>query len=323
MILKFGFFRRFLFGLSIPGMESFWQDFPGTEDDARKQLRRSSNAFLSAYNTSLEMGFSDLLFHELNAYDIGFRGFAYEGAGMGMAMLDYITPGNQNRLQQYVERAPKYKQLAHIGAGFAIAVLNRDLNQSLSKMSPMERWWAIDGYGFYNGVFKWRKTIQRQAVPRQIKGYAQQAFDRGVGRSMWFVLNGDVDNVTNKMASFDVSRRANLWSGIGVASSYAGGVDKATLLRLKAAAGSYAPYLAQGASLAAHARYLANNIVEHNDLACSVHWGMSAEKTAKLTFDIEDQLIIDEQEAVFDSKPVFETYLEQIRAQFTQVPVPA
>lgn len=321
MILKFGFFRRFLFGLSIPGMESFWQDFPGTENETRRQLRRSSNAFLSAYNTALEIGLSDLLFQELDAYDVSFRGFAYEGAGMGMAMLDYVTPGNQNRLQQYVASAPKYKHLAHIGAGFAIAVLKRNLNQSLSKMPPMERWWAIDGYGFYNGIFNWRKTIEQQAVPKQIEGYAQQAFDRGVGRSMWFVLNGDVDNVAKKMASFDISRRANLWGGIGVASSYAGGVNKETLLQLKAVAGDYTSYLAQGTALSAHARYLANNIVEHNDLACSVHWGMSAEKTAKLTFGIEDQLIVDEQEAVFCSKPVFDIYLEQIRTQFIQVPI--
>jgi len=321
MIFNTGFLRRFLFGLSIEGLDRFWKEFPGSETEARKRLRLSSNAFINGYNTALEVGLSHILYSELQAFDIAFRGFAYEGAGMGIAMLDYTALGNQNRFQQLVDSAPNYSSLPFIGAGFAIAVLKRDLNRSLSIMDPMHRWWAIDGYGFYNGVFHWKKSIEKQKVSKQITGYACRAFDRGLGRSIWFLFSGNIDEIVQKLEAFPESRRADLWAGIGVASTYAGGVDRETLEKVKVAAGTYASYLPLGSALAANARYLAANIVEHNNLACSVYCGMSAESAAKLTLGVEQEQSIDKQEPVFTPKPVFETYREIIRSQFMQVPL--
>jgi enediyne biosynthesis protein E3 len=321
MIFNTGFLRRFVFGLSIEGLDRFWKEFPGTETETRRWLRLSSNAFINGYNTGLEVGLSHILFSELQAFDVAFRGFAYEGAGMGMAMIDYTSLSNQNLFQQFVDRSPNYSSLPYIGAGFAIAVLKRDLNRSLSIMDPMQRWWAIDGYGFYNGVFHRKQSIEKQKVSRQITGYAQRAFDRGLGRSIWFLFSGDIDGIVQRLAAFPESRRADLWAGIGVASTYAGGVDRATLEKVKAAAGIYASYLPLGSSLAANARYQANNIVEHNNLACSVYCGMSAESAAKLTLAVEQEQLIDKQEPVFTPTPVFETYRETIRSQFMQVPL--
>ena len=318
MILNPGFLRRFLLGLSVGGMDQFWKDFPGPETDTRKWLRLSSNAFMNGYNTSLELGLSHILFSELQAFDPSFRGFAYEGAGMGMAMIDYIIPGNQNRFQRFVDSSPNYTSLAYIGAGFAIAVLRRDLNRSLSTMDPMQRWWAIDGYGFYKGIFNWKGSVGKQRVPKQINGYALRAFDRGVGRAIWFALSGNIDEIVRTLKAFPESRHPDLWAGIGVASTYAGGVEKQILEELITAAGSYASYLPLGSSLAANARYRADNIVDHNNLACSVYCGMSAENAAKLTFTVEQELAGTKQEPVFTPEPVFELYRETIRSRLMQ-----
>ena len=320
MIFNVGFLRRFIFGLSLTGMDKFWKDF-GTETSARERLRLSSNSFINGYNTALEVNLSRTLFSELQAFDSAFRGFAYEGAGMGMAMIDYTTPGQRSRLQEFVDQAPNYTSLAYIGAGFAIAVLNLDLKRTLAPMDPMQRWWAIDGCGFYNGIFRWEKTIERQWVPQKIKQYGQRAFDRGVGRSIWFMINDDIDGIIKRIQAFPEARRADIWSGIGVASTYAGGVDQATLERVKATAGEYASYVSLGSSLAANARYHADNIVEHNDLACSVHCGMSAREAAQLTLQVEQGLTIEANEPVFTPQPVFEQYRETIRNRFTKVPV--
>ena len=320
MILNGGFLRRFLFGLSIEGMDTFWKDLPGTETEARKRLRLSSNAFINGYNTSLEVGLSHTLFSELKAFDINLRGFAYEGVGMGLIMIDYTSFGGESKFQKFVDQNLNYTSLAHIGAGFAISVLNRNIEKSLAPMDPMQRWWAMDGYGFYNGVFKWKQSVQKQIVPRKVNGYARRAFDRGLGRSIWFLFSADVDRIVEKLQKFPESRRADIWSGIGVASTYAGGVSEETLRNLKAAAGSYTSYVSLGATQAANARYLANNIVEHNNLACSVHCGMSAESAAKMTIEVREQLNIDDNEKVFVEQPIYEIYRENIRSKFIKVP---
>ena len=168
MIFNLGFLRRFLFGLPITGMDRLWASF-GTETEARKQLRLSSTSFIDAYNTSLEVNLSRKLFSILGTYDKSFRGFAYEGAGMGMAMLDYTSFNKRSRLLKFVEQAPNYTILAYIGAGFAIAVLNRDLKRSLAPLNPLERWWAIDGYGFYCGIFRWEQVVKKQRFPKRLK----------------------------------------------------------------------------------------------------------------------------------------------------------
>lgn len=313
MIFKVGFLRRFLFGLPLTGMDKLWDNF-GAETEARKQLRLSSTSFIDAYNTSLEVDLSRKLFSILGTYDKSFRGFAYEGTGMGMAMLDYTGFSKRDRLSEFVETAPSYTMLAYIGAGFAIAVLNRDLEPSLASLKPLERWWAIDGYGFYCGIFRWEQTIEKQRLPKKIKGYGQRAFDRGIGRSLWFRLNDDINEITRLIQTFPEHRRADIWSGIGLASTYAGGVEKVTLETVKAKSGPYKSHVALGSSMAAINRYYPDNIMEHNDLACSVYCGMTAENTAKLVVNTAESLTIDPAEPVFTPQPIFETFREAVRS---------
>ena len=312
MIFNVGFLRRFLFGLPITGMDKLWAGY-GTETEARKQLRLSSTSFIEAYNTSLEADLGQKLFSILRTFDQSFRGFAYEGAGMGMAIIDYTSFSKRSRLLEFVDQAPNYTILAHIGAGFAIAVLNRDLQGSLAPMNPLQRWWAIDGYGFYCGLFRWEK-VKKQWTPKKVKGYGQRAFDRGLGRSIWFRLNDDIDAITELIKTFPQHRQADLWSGVGVASTYAGGVERTVLETIKANAGQYKSHVALGASLAAMTRYFSENIVEHNDLACSVYCGMTAENTAKLVINTVESLTIDPKEPVFATQPIFETFRESVRS---------
>lgn len=321
MIFTTGFLRRFLFGLPIEGMDKFWKEFPGSETEARKQLRLSSNAFISGYNTALEVGLSHIILSELQSFDINLRGFAYEGVGMGLIMIDYTSLGRESKFQKFVDQNPNQSSLAHIGVGFAMSVLNRDIEKSLAPLDPMQRWWAMDGYGFYNGIFKWKQTTEKQIVPKKVSGYALRAFDRGLGRSIWFLFSADISKIVNQLQKFPESRRADIWSGIGVASTYAGGVSEETLRDLKAAAGEYASYVSLGSTQAANARYFSNNIVEHNDLACSVHCGMSAESAAKLTIKVMEGLKVDPNEKVFAEQPIYETYREIIRRQFIEMPV--
>ncbi|MCH8963437.1 MAG: DUF1702 family protein, partial [Planctomycetes bacterium] len=123
----------------------------------------------------------------------------------------------------------------------------------------------------------------RQIVPRRLTGYSARAFDQGLGRSLWFVHGGLISDIEATVRRFTDTRHADLWSGIGLACAYAGGVSREEVETLLNAAGPLHPHLAQGVTFAAQARQSAGNPAPHTELACHVLCGMSAQDAAEIT----------------------------------------
>jgi enediyne biosynthesis protein E3 len=317
MALQFSSLRRLVLGISIDVMDKFWNAYSIPDTTAKRELRYTSTALVDGYNMALEQGLSPKLMEYLQTFELDLLGFAYKGAGMGLALLDYLSPGNQRRFQQFVADNPAHVQVVHIGAGIIMSVLKRDAARSMADLLPFNRWWAVDGFGFYDGVSNWKRSLEQQAIPKQFKGYARRGFDQGLGRSIWFLYSVDLDNVVKQIHCFSPTRHADLWSGVGLASTYTGGVDRTILEAVKAAAGDYASDVAVGSALAANGRYLAKNIVDHTNLASSVFCGATAEEAAKLTLRVKEALTIDPNEPVETDLPIYEIYRQGIRAQMT------
>ena len=315
MALQFSLLRRLVLGISIDVLDKFWNAYSIPDTAAKRDLRHTSTALIDGYNMALEEGLSPKLMEYLQTFELDLLGFAYKGAGMGLALLDYLSPGNQRRFQQFVAGNPAHEQVVHIGAGIIMSVLKRDAARSIADMLPLNRWWAVDGFGFYDGISNWKRSLQQQAVPNQLKGYTCRAFDQGLGRSIWFLYSVDIDGLVNQIHCFPASRHADLWSGIGLASTYTGGVDRDTLEAIKAAAREYAPDVAIGSALAASGRYVAQNIVAHTNLACSVFCEASASKAAQLTSYVRRELTVDPNEPVETDFPVYEIYRQGIRSR--------
>jgi enediyne biosynthesis protein E3 len=119
--------------------------------------------------------------------------------------------------------------MLHVGAGWALARLPGCAGASIPLFPssiPLARWLALDGYGFHQGYFYWPESVRRQAVPRGVNGYARRAFDQGLGRSLWFVEGAETAQIASAISAFPQARRADLWSGVGLACAYAGGRDR-------------------------------------------------------------------------------------------------
>lgn len=320
MLINLGQVRQSILGLNSQEMEKFWNKF-GSDTEVCKQLKQVTKTSISGYNTALKLGLGSELLTIANAIADDLRSFSYEGMGMGMAMIDYTTPGKRNRVQELVDQIPTYSSMVYIGVGSAIAALNRDPQQSMEAIEPMQRWWVMDGYGFYHGLFKWKKAIDQQWVPKKITGYSQRAFDRGLGRSLWFIAPDDAEAIALKIQAFPEERRADLWSGIGVVSTYIGGSTPKTLNTIKAAASPYQSYLSLGAALAVHARYSTQHSFAQNDVACSIYCGMTTEEVAKLALELSplnsQSHLTNHDELVLATLPIFERYREAVRLQFT------
>jgi len=84
-------------------------------------------------------------------------------------------------------------------------------------------------------------------------------------------------------ARFAPQRRADLWSGVGLAATYAGGCEAADLEALVTLAGRCRAPLAQGAAFAATARAVAGNLTPSVDRAAHALSGLSGVELWKLS----------------------------------------
>ena len=278
----------------------------------RERLEEVGRCFVHGYLRALEAADEEALAARLEtevARDL--RGFAYEGAGMALTLLDTLVPWRRGRLRRFLA-GPGWAHvyIVHIGAGWTLARLPIPVHRLLGGLHPLFRWLALDGYGFHQGFFHWPQAIVRRQVPRRLSGYARRVFDQGVGRSLWFVEGADPGRIAADVAAFPTARQPDLWAGVGLACAYAGGVDRDTLAAVCRAAGPARPALAQGVAFAAKARLWAGNPTAGTALACAVVCGMTVEEAAAVT----DRSLPGG--AADDDVPLFELWRQRIQQCF-------
>ena len=229
---------------------------------------------------------------------------------MGLALVDLLTPWKKDRWHLFLKKgAAQHQYMVHVGAGWALAQLPW-FETHPALIDPLLGWLVIDGYGFHRGYFQWPRYVVEQKRPKRLSPYANRVFDQGLGRSLWFVDGADVNRIPVTIAAFDPARQPDLWSGIGLACTYAGGVDAVAIKALQRAAGPFSPQLAQGAAFAAKARQRAGNQVEYTDLACRIFCELSADAAAAITDEALKDLPID------GARPAYQVWRERIQKAF-------
>lgn len=311
MVPLWGRMRRRAFRISPDEVSFERRGFWNGHAAARERLEHVGATFLVGYHAAIEQNGPGATASHLETVDLELRGFAYEGAAMGFALMDYVLPWKKNRLRTFLDGpASAHAYMVHVGVGWAVARLRRPIEPVIQSLDPLVRWLVVDGYGFCAGYFDWRKHVAERVIPKGVYGYARRAFDQGLGRCLWFVDCADADRIAATITGFDSSRQSDLWSGVGLAATYAGGVDRQTLERLRAGSGEYRPELAQGAVFAAKARQRAGNPTEHTDLACQVFCETSADVAAGVADDAMETSATD------GTQPVYELWRHRIRSRF-------
>ena len=180
-----------------------------------------------------EFGLDELI-SKLNQFEPRYRSVAFEGASMGVAIQNSLGTWNK-----YAKAAEKHATQVHIGLGWAIAEGQMNLASTLSEIEPDFQVKVLDGYGYWHGLFRRRLTIRTQTIPKNITSEYQSGFDQGIGRTIWYITKGEVAKVVNIINHFSEDRRANLWQGIGVASTYVGGCSDELIGELKSASSEF------------------------------------------------------------------------------------
>jgi hypothetical protein len=288
----------------------------------RRNLERAGREFLTGFGHAMVSRNMAEVRRSLGTIERNFQGFSYEGASMAFAIADVTTPWRRARVRRFLEGpAVPHIYMAYVGVGWAMARLKRLPRAAwwgVDLPDPLLRWLAVDGYGFHEAYFSTRRHVhERRPVRMRVPwpdttGYAAHAADQGIGRALWFVCGGDVERLAAVIGGFDPARRADLWSGTGLAATYAGGVDTAELETLRKLGTGFRREIAQGAAFAAQARLRAHLVTPHTRSAVRTFCRASVEDAAAVT-----------QEALVDLPPdgplpAYEVWRQRIRAAFPE-----
>lgn len=294
--------RQLLFSISPAETGAERRGFPAREAEARPRLEHIGRTFVAGYRAGLDDPRPKNLAAALEQVPAESRGFAFEGAAMSLALLDHLTPWNRARLDALLAgEGARHVYLLHVGRGWAKARLKRRLDGPERGSDPLLGWLAVDGYGFHEGFFAWRRWFERRELPRRVSGYARRVFDQGLGRCAWFVFGARVERIARVLTGFAHERHSDLWSGVGLAAAYAGGVEEWELQALSELAGPHRPALAQGAAFAAQARARAGNPTDATERACRIFCGAGARDAARETERAEVGLPADGTEPRFEA----------------------
>jgi enediyne biosynthesis protein E3 len=261
--------------------------FAPTSEQKQQHLEGIGRAFISGYNLALEASDLHGLAHAINSFGPQRTGFAFEGAAMGLALTDHLGWGARNRWREFLEGPGAFhKYMLYVGYGWALARLpwlRHRLASVLSRHRVIEKWLMVDGYGFHEGYFHPERSFDRQKRPARVRGDAARVFDQGLGRCLWFYCGADVERVANCVDRFHPSRRADLWSGLALAVTYAGGATQSEIIKLYKNAAGFEAHLAQGSAFAAQARMFGNLDVPHTGVATRIFCGGDAVEAAAAT----------------------------------------
>ncbi|HET8846194.1 MAG TPA: DUF1702 family protein, partial [Ktedonobacteraceae bacterium] len=266
---------------------------------------------VGGFKTALDNDRFDILVPRLDSVDEEFRGVAYEGAGMGLTILDSLGPWKRRLLSFIAGPGSRYDWLLYIGAGLVLPRLPTSPERFLAKLDPFLRWFVMDGYGFYEGFFSGKRSVDEHIIPSRVLGYGRRAFDHGLGRSIWFFTGANVDRIVFTISSFPRNRQADLWGGIGLACAYAACVvDRDAIRILRKTAGPYGPNMAAGAAVAATFRMQTGGVAEQTDLACEVLCGHSSAEVAQICNELRKNLPQD------GAEPAYEIWRQRLAQQF-------
>ncbi|WP_339821871.1 DUF1702 family protein [uncultured Parasphingorhabdus sp.] len=286
--------------------------FDLAEKSHEERLESIGKTFLRGYNLILSAR-SLAAFEQAMAEEPALlRGFFVEGGAMGSALVDSI-PFRRPMLGKFRERfEERFPLLVNAGTGLAMSKLSWREKAIVGALDPFYRWMAYDGMGYHNVYFQQEKTLN--SPKRILEGYASRAYDQGVGRGIWFVSGADIDKAAALAGSMTADRQADIWSGIGLASCYAGPADEKVFIDGYRLAGPSGEWFAQGIGFACSARMSDQSMPETICAAIRTLWDMEPEALAALV----EQLRQDNVTRTRSDRPRYEAWRHSVAAAFTQ-----
>ncbi len=319
-----GTLRRLLLTPKLAEVTFAVRGFPTEESTAVEHLEAIPEAVICGFEWGIEFRTLWEVERRLETVAPELRGFAYEGATMAYTVRDAMAAGRGRKAAALLAGPGRpHIFLTYIGIGFAMARLPRVLWKGVLPdlegvpFHPTMSWLAVDGYGFDRAYFATKRWVDRQYEPAPYPwagapDYFRRAVDQGIGRALWFINGALPDQVADAVGRFAERRRADLWSGVGLAATFAGGCERSGLDRLRQRSGEYFPELALGAVFAARARHHSGHVPEHSRLGTAELTGLTIDGAVTLA----DRTEVAPDQTGPGGTPAYELWRHRIRSEF-------
>ncbi|CAN5538354.1 hypothetical protein BH10BAC1_BH10BAC1_09700 [soil metagenome] len=225
---------------------------------------------------------TELVTH-LETTDKDFLPVAFEAAAMAMALKDFSSGDAILNWQTLLNSSKKFACQIYLGMGWAVAREKRNIISFIDELNRNMQFRIWDGCGYFDGVFRQRQTVKGQKRLEHIQAKDYQAYDEGLGRSLWYICKGDEKKLEELLQQFAPDRHADLWRGIGIACSFVGGFEEAALKNLLLIAGHHSIQLGIGAAMVAKSRIESDCKTEDIELACTIFCNLNAQEAMNIT----------------------------------------
>src|SRR5437588_10101200 len=125
MLFSLRYLRRSLFGISLEETTFAKRGFYRGNEQTQEKLELIGRTFIQGYHAALEDDHFAELVPRLQAVDAALRGFAFEGAAMGLSLLDYFSP-RKRRLVAFMLGANPERQRRETSTGGRLLGANPD-----------------------------------------------------------------------------------------------------------------------------------------------------------------------------------------------------
>jgi len=208
---------------------------------------------------------------------------AFEGAAMAIALKDFSEGDAITNWTEFLDASKTFACHLYIGLGWAVGKERKMDLPFLDALNRNMQFRIWDGCGYYDGIFKHRQVIKGLNRLEHIQPKDHQAYDEGLGRSLWYTCNGEESKIAKIMESFPAKRHSDLWRGIGIACAFVGGFDEPILKKLLIAAGPHSIQLGIGSAMVAKSRIESDCKTEGIELACRIFSNLNADEAMKIT----------------------------------------
>ncbi len=264
----------------------------------------------SIFIDSKEKALSITDFDELNNLllnnDAAFISIAYEAASMGIAIKSIQ---NNNTLDIwsnfYQKHGLKHATQVHVGLGWALSELNLDVSDYLDNLEPMLKYRIIDGFAYYDGKFKRRQAVRMQQIPENLDDLSIRAYNQGLGRSFWYLAQGEPEKLIRFFEIFPETRHFDMWRGIGVAVAYVGGIETTVLEKLIQNSGKHINAFKSGIAIGSQTKEKADAVSIDTENICQFILGLS-------TTEVDEKLNLLEKELSSSPETIYFDWIKNI-----------
>ena len=254
------------------------------QSDIELRIEMIREIFQLNYAFSATQENLNLLAKSLEKAEIEYRSVGYEAASVALAVKDFTRGGTLNYWRSFLKGpAAAHAAQVHTGLGWAMAQQRISVSPTIETLEPLMRYRMLDGWGYWNGIFRRRQTLSNQPFPQDVQNVYMRGYDQGVGRSLWYNSKGAYATIPALISGFSVSRHNDLWRGVGLAAAYVGGCNEFILRQLHYLSFPYHTQLSVGAALATNSRNRAGAVTKDIEFVCQLWCDRPAQEVFLIT----------------------------------------